>query len=62
MHRIGVCDDDLAFGIQLERYILNFAKLHKIQMDIFVFTNGEEYLKFLKGESPVNLLFLDMFC
>lgn len=60
MYRIGVCDDDLAFGIQLEQYIQNFAKLHKIQMDIFVFTNGEEYLKFLKEKSPVNLLFLDI--
>ena len=60
MYRIGICDDDLAFGSVLEQYLQNFAKRHQLGLDVFLFKGGEEYLKFLAEEAPVDLLFLDI--
>lgn len=50
MYRIAICDDDLVFGSLLEQYLQNFAKTHRIPIDVLVFARGEEYLEFLIEE------------
>ena len=60
MYRIAICDDDLVFGSLLEQYLQNFAKTHRIPIDVLVFARGEEYLEFLIEEFPVDLIFLDI--
>ena len=56
MYRIAICDDDLVFGSLLEQYLQNFAKTHRIPIDVLVFARGEEYLEFLIEEFPVDLI------
>lgn len=56
MYRIAICDDDLMFGSLLEQYLQNFAKTHRISIDVLVFARGEEYLEFLIEELPVDLI------
>ena len=36
MYRIAICDDDLVFGSLLEQYLQNFAKTHRIPIDVLV--------------------------
>lgn len=60
MYRIGICDDDIAFGCQMEEYLRECALKEHIEVETEVFISGEEYLDFLKKESRLDLLFLDI--
>lgn len=60
MYRIGICDDDMAFGCQIEEYLKEYASKEHIEIQTEVFISGEEYLEFLKKEPEFDLLFLDI--
>lgn len=60
MYRIGICDDDIKFGCQIEEYLKEYASNEHIEIETEVFISGEEYLSFLKMESKLDLLFLDI--
>lgn len=60
MYRVGICDDDLTFGFQIESYLKEYAKKEGIEIETEVFTSGEEYLQFLDEKPKLDLLFLDI--
>ena len=60
MYKIGICDDDRGFGSQMEIYLRKYAEKERVELETEIFTSGEEYLDFLKKESKLDLLFLDI--
>lgn len=44
MYRIGICDDEMAFGNLIEEYLEEYARQREIRLDISVFLTGEGYL------------------
>lgn len=60
MYKIGICDDDAAFGCQMERYLKEYSEKERIEIETEIFTSGEEYLDFLEKEPKLDLLFLDI--
>lgn len=60
MYTIGICDDDMAFGCQIEKYLQEYASREKLVFDITIFLSGDEYLQFLGEEPPLDILFLDI--
>ena len=60
MYKVGICDDNIAFGSQMEKYLEEYAKREAIPLDIVIFGSGSEYLKYLQAEAPIDILFLDI--
>ncbi|MBD5547364.1 MAG: response regulator transcription factor [Lachnospiraceae bacterium] len=60
MLRIGICDDEIAFGCQLETYLEEYSRKENIEIDVKVFISGEEYLQFMDKEPALDILFLDI--
>ena len=60
MYRIGICDDEIAFGNLAEKYLQEYARQEGISLDISIFLNGEEYLKFLREGMVLDIIFLDI--
>lgn len=60
MYRIGICDDDAIFCAQIERYLNEYGHKKKINIDIEVFLSGEDYLRYMEKEPPLDLIFLDI--
>ena len=48
MYKVGICDDNIAFGSQMEKYLEEYAKREAIPLDIVIFGSGSEYLKYLQ--------------
>lgn len=60
MFRIGICDDDEQFAIQLENYILDYAKQRGISVDTQIFLNSTELFSGMAEEGLFEILFLDI--
>lgn len=60
MYRIGICDDDIAFGSLIEKYLQEYARQERILLEITIFLSGEEYLKFLGTGMALDIIFLDI--
>lgn len=60
MYTIGICDDDMTFGCQVEKYLQEYASREKLVFDITIFLSGDEYLRFLEEELPLDIIFLDI--
>lgn len=60
MYKIGVCDNDIAFGCRIEKYLQEYACRERLKIDITIFLSGDEYLRFLKKEPPLDVIFLDI--
>ena len=60
MYKVGICDDNIAFGSQMEKYLEEYAKREAIPLDIVIFGSGSGYLKYLQAEAPIDILFLDI--
>lgn len=60
MLKIGICDDDIAFGCQIEGYLKHYAQIENIEIETVVFISGEEYANYLQKESALDILFLDI--
>ena len=60
MYRIGICDDEIAFGNLAEKYLQEYARQEGISLDISIFLNGEEDLKFLREGMVLDIIFLDI--
>ena len=60
MYKIGICDDDQVFAIQIEKFLLSYAHENGIIIDIELFFSGEAYIQFMEQEPPLDILFLDI--
>lgn len=57
MLKIGICDDDFAFGCQVEGYLNHYAQKENMEIEVTVFLSGEEYLNYLKEKAALDILF-----
>lgn len=60
MYRIGICDDDNVFCIQMEKHLEGYAKETGIVIETEVFSSGEDYLRYVGENKPLDILFLDI--
>lgn len=62
MYRIGICDDNIAVGAEIEKYLLEYASAENFEdMEIEVFLNGEDLCRAIRNNSSIfHLLFLDI--
>lgn len=62
MYKIGICDDNIAVGAEIEKYLLECADTENFEdMEIEVFLNGEDLCRAIRNNSNIfHLLFLDI--
>lgn len=60
MLRIGICDDDEQFIIQLERYVLEYAKKKGIPVETQTFLNSDKLFSYIDEVGLFDILFLDI--
>lgn len=62
MYRIGICDDNIAVGAEIEKYLLECASTENFEdMEIEVFLNGKDLCRAIRNNSNIfHLLFLDI--
>lgn len=60
MFYVGVCDDELAVCEQVREYLLEFAKVRGVELDIAVYCDGKEVWQQLEAGKRLQLLFLDI--
>lgn len=58
--RIGICDDDEKFGLELEGYLLEYAQKKNLVIDTQTFTNDRDILSNIESEGLFDILFLDI--
>lgn len=58
--RIGICDDDKEHVSQVEEYLMNIGLLKNINLDIDVFYDGKDLVKFYDDGGRLDLLYLDI--
>ena len=59
MLNIAICDDDEQFANSLEDLLYDYLKNNNYKADIQIFTDPDDFIKYLNDES-VDLLFLDI--
>ncbi|MBO5373653.1 MAG: response regulator transcription factor [Lachnospiraceae bacterium] len=57
MLQIAICDDVKEQTISLQYYIRKYCKNHGIELELYVYTNGEELLLHIK---KMDIIFLDI--
>lgn len=62
MIRIGICDDNIMEQNRLKKVCLQYCEKRKINMDINLFSSGEEVLEYCCNSTAprIDLLFLDI--
>lgn len=60
MLRIGICDDDEQFTVQLEKCVLKYAGKKGISVDIQIFVSSRELFSNINEEGLFDILFLDI--
>ncbi len=61
MYTIALCDDDKSYMEMINAYILEFASLMNIGVDIYKFESGQDFLNFLnKTSNNFDIIFLDI--
>ncbi len=60
MLRVGICDDDEQFAIELEGYIIEYGLKKGFSFDTRVYLNAKELYADLEEEGLFDILFLDI--
>lgn len=62
MYKIGICDDNIAVGAEIEKYLLECASTENFKdIEIEVFLSGEDLCRAIRNNSNIfHLLFLDI--
>lgn len=60
MLKIGICDDNKLFAATLEEELVHISKQKNIQLEIEVFFDGKELIRYHLGGNLLNILFLDL--
>ena len=53
--RIGICDDDEKFGLELEGYLLEYAQKKNLVIDTQTFTNDRDILSNIETEGLFDI-------
>lgn len=60
MVRVGICDDDKEFGLELENYLLQYAEKENIAIDTDLFVSSRELFQSIQNDGLLDILFLDI--
>lgn len=60
MFRIAICDDEPVICSQIEKIILNYGGKASLDIDVEVYSSGEELYQYLKESTYYDLIFLDI--
>ncbi|WMJ86365.1 LytR/AlgR family response regulator transcription factor [Anaerocolumna sp. MB42-C2] len=60
MFRIAICDDETIICSEIEQIILDYRKMCLEEIEMEVFTSGEELCHFMKNGEEFDLIFLDI--
>ncbi len=60
MFHIAICDDEAIICSEIEQVIINYRKVSLNEIDVEVFTSGEELCYFLRKGEEFDLIFLDI--
>ena len=58
--RIGICDDDEQFTIQLERHVLAYAKRKGVHVETQTFLSPDKLFSNIDEDGLFDILFLDI--
>lgn len=60
MLRIAICDDDREFCNQIRTYLFHYSLHSEFDIDVKIFTTGEELIKDMESTGAFELIFLDI--
>lgn len=60
MFGIAICDDEQIIGSQIENILLDYSKRTGLEIDIIVFSSGEELHKYMELSHTFDLIYLDI--
>lgn len=60
MLRVGICDGDEKFALELELNLLEYAQRENILIDVDILKNSRELFKIIKSDGLFDILFLDV--
>lgn len=60
MLRVGICDDEEQFTIQLKEHLLQYAENKNISIKVYTFLNEKELFDGMNEKGIFDLLFLDI--
>ncbi len=60
MLQIAICDDNVEVCTELEKLILEYAKINNIKVDIEVFNQGDSLIQYIEQEHKFDLILLDI--
>lgn len=60
MYRVAICDDEPVICAQIEDIILKYGKENLEEVDIEVFSSGEDLFKYTENEHGFDVIFLDI--
>jgi len=60
MFRIAICDDETVICAGIEQVLLDYGKTCLEDIEVEVFTSGEELCHFMQKEEEFDLIFLDI--
>lgn len=58
--KIGICDDDVNFLKRMTKYIKQYEKENCKEFKIIQFTSEDKLVEYLKKDSEIDILFLDV--
>mgnify|MGYP002509812972 FL=1 len=58
--KIGICDDDISFLKIMTKYIKQYEKENYKDFRIVQFTSGDRFIEYIKKDSEIDILFLDV--
>ena len=60
LFNIAICDDEKSICTRVEDIILKYQEQTSVEIDVEVFSSGEELCQFMKKEHSFDLVFLDI--
>lgn len=60
MFKVAICDDEQLICSEIEEMILGYAKINYVDIDVEVFSSGEELCRLLNKKCIFDLIFLDI--
>lgn len=60
MLKVGICDDEEEFILELKGYISEYSKKNNVEIMVHTYKNPEDLLTFIEKEETLNIVFLDI--
>lgn len=58
--RVAICDDSRGICLELENIIESYKKAQGYKIDLEIFYQGEQLIRYLQTQETIDVLFLDV--